>query len=314
MSLNSGANPLLVKTSLDEVLFPQFSAPNMPGFATAENTVVFKQRTTNLAAVQEIEFAGPGKWKAHTEEEDVEEADTVTSNNTTYNIVNWKQDLPIPKEFYDDDQHDTVMQAVAEMGRQARGTRDEEAMAVYGEGFTITTTPDAAYLFSNSHTNLNGDTIDNLETGVLNADNLEVLIRGLFVQKDQRGRHGGHNPAGLLVPPALFKTATVLTESELEPGGPDNDRNYISMVYPGLQVFQSPWLANAYNGITNADTSYFLVSQNHRITRNVREALNTTLVPWQYDKKDRYQYKGRFRETSYAGTWEGTIASTGAGA
>ena len=311
MSLNSGANPLLVKTSLDEVLKPAFNAPNMPGFATAETAPLFRQLGTTLGAVHEIEFAGPGKWKTHAEEEDAEEGDAITGNDKTYSIENWKQDLPIPKEFYDDDQQDTVSTSVADMGRQGRGSRDENAMSVYGEGFTVTATPDAAYLFSASHTNLNGDTIDNLETAAMTADAIEVLVRDLYIQKDQRGRLGGHNPFALLVPPALFKTAMVATESELEPGTPDNDRNYLSMVYPGLQVFQSPWLANAYNGITNADTSYFMVSQNHRITRRIREALNTTLVPWQFDKKDRYMYKGRFRETCYASTWEGTVASNG---
>jgi len=311
MSLNSGANPNLVKTDLDDVLFPAFDAPAMPGFATAENALLFKQKSTTMGAVQEIEFAGPSKWKEHIEEEDVDEASVITDNPTTYNVKNWKQDLPIPKEFYDDDQHDTVTQATADMGRQGRGTRDENAMKVYFEGFTVTTTPDAAYLYSNSHTNLNGNTIDNLETGAMSPDNLELLVRALFLQKDQRGRHGGHNPSALLVPPALFKKATVYTESELEPGGPDNDRNYLSMIYPGLQVFQSPWMANTFNGVTNADTSYFLVGPNHRITRKVREPLNTTLVPWQYDRKDRYIYKGRFREVTYAGTWEGTVASNG---
>lgn len=311
MSVNSGANPNVVKTALDEVLFSSFDALAIPGVASAETEALFKQKTIDRAAAIESEYAGPGKWKKHTEEEDVEEASVLTKNATTYNVNNWKQDLPVPKEFFDDDQHDVVQNSVSDMGRQARNSRDEDCLKIYSGGFATTTTPDAAYLWSNSHTNLNGDTIDNLETGVFNANNFETLVRKLVEMKDQRGRLGGHNPTALLVPPILFPDAQEVTKSELRPYTTDNQLNWLSLIYPGLMVFQSPWVGDTYSGLTS-NAYHYLVGQNHRITRRVREALNTTLVDWQYDKKDRYQYRGRFREVSYAGTWEGAVASTGA--
>lgn len=289
-----------------------YDAPNLPDQATAETEPLFKQKTIDRAAVIESEYAGPGKWKKHTEEEDVEEASAITKNATTYNVNNWKQDLPVPKEFYDDDQHDMVEAAVQDMGRQARNSRDEDSFGIYVKGFDTTTTPDAAYLWSDSHTNLNGDTIDNLETGAFNANNFETLWRKLAEMKDQRGRLGGHNPAALLVPPVLFPDAQETLKSELRPYTTDNQLNWISQIYPGLAIFESPWVGSTYASYSNAQTAHYLVAKNHKITRRVRETLNTTLVDWQYDKKDRYQYKGRFREVTYAGSWEGAVASTGA--
>ena len=185
MSLNSGANPNVVKTALDVLLKQAWDYPVQPGNATAETSILFKQKTVDKGAVIYEEHMGPGKWYTHAEEEDVEEASPRSGNKTTKDVENWKQDLPVPKEFYDDDQHDTVEYDVQVMGREGRNTRDQSALDLYGDGFDGTTTPDAAYLFSDSHTNLNGDTVDNLETGSLSVANLETLFNSLYLQKNQ---------------------------------------------------------------------------------------------------------------------------------
>ena len=312
MSLNSGSNANVVKTSVDEVLFGAYDAPSIPGFATAETPSLFKQSGLDRAAAIELEYAGPGKWNTHAEEEDAEEANVLTGNSTTHNVSNWKQDLSIPKEFYDDDLHEVVNKSVADMGRQAKNTKDENAMGIYVDGFATHTTPDAAYVWSDAHTTLSGVTIDNLSSGAMTPATLETLIRMLVEQKDQRGRLGGHNPAALLVPPILFPDAQEFTKSDLKPNTTDNNLNYVSLIYPGLQVFQSPWVGGTYSSYTNANTAHYLVSTNHSIRRRVRAPLTTTLVDWVYDSKDRYKYRGRFREVCYAATWEGSVASTGA--
>jgi len=311
MSLNSGANPKVVKTAVDEVLFTEYDYPNQPGTATAETAELFKISGISNAAAIELEYGGASKWTKHAEEEDVEEDSVRTANATTHNVENWKKDLPIPKEFYDDDMHDVVNKSVADMGRKARLARDENALDIYGGGFDDHTTPDAGYLWLATHTNLNGDTISNLETGAFTGDNLEILVRSLYEQKDQSGELGGHDPVALLVPPILFPDAQEICKSELKANVTDNNLNYFSMIYPGLKIFQSAWVGSTYNSYTNAQTAYYLVGRGHAIRRKVREAINTTLVSWEYDKKDRWMYKGRYREVAYAGTWEGAVASNG---
>lgn len=302
----------MVKTALDEVLKASYDYPVAVGTGYADTDDLFKISGIENAASIEEEFAGPGKWRTREELGDVEEDEILTGNKTTHSVTEWDKDLPVPKTFYDDEQHDIVNRAVSEMGRQARNSQDENALGIYVGGFATYTTPDSAYIWSNSHTNLNGDTIDNLETGALSVANLEILMNSLYLQKDQRGRLGGHEPVALLVPPALFPDAQEITKSELQANVTDNNLNYFSQIYPGLKVYRSPWISSTYNSYTNANTSYYLVSRNHFIRRRVRESLNTVLVPWQYDAKRRYIYRGAFREVAYASTWEGGAASSGA--
>src|SRR3990167_6719589 len=232
----SGANPSLIKTALDEVLFTVFSKSPAESIASAETPQLFKQSSIDRAAVIEQEFMGPGKWNKNNEDTAPEETTFLASNTTTYNVDEWDQDLPVSKRFFDDDQHETVMRAIRDMGRQARNSRDENALDIYAGGFDATTTPDGAYLFSDSHTNINGDTIDNLSSGAFTPTTFETLVRILVEQKDQRGRLGGHTPDGgaFLVPPILFPDAQEYLKSELKPNSTDNNLNYVSLIYPGF--------------------------------------------------------------------------------
>jgi len=313
MSLNSGLNAKAVKTELDEILDVAYTEPDKRwGFAHADNPILFNIKRIDRAARILAEHMGPGLFEETAEEGEPVEASPRTANKMTVEVKTFAQDLYIPKEFYDDDQHELVQRDVKKLARKARTTQDKKAFdTCYAGGFDTTTTPDGAYLWSNSHTNLNGDTIDNLETGALSPDNLEVLVRKLYEQKDQNGDLGEHGAAALLVPPALMKKALTYTESELEPGTADNDRNYISLRFDGLRVFEQPYVGGTYNDYANADTAYYLVSQEHELTRDIREELNTVMVPWQYDKKRRYVYRAAYREMYYAGTWEGAVASNG---
>jgi len=313
-SLNSGLNDKARKTELDEILFAKYKEPTgMAGFGHADTTDLFNQLRYESGAYIFAEHMGPGKFIRHREEEEVQDTSGRTFNKTTKETKEWKLDLPIPREFYRDDQHAVVKKDVADMARQARNSQDENCFSIYVGGFDSETTADGSYVFANDHTNGNGDTIDNLETGAMSPDNIELLIRKLYEQKDQRGRLGGQVAQALLVPPALMKTARVNTESELEPGTGDNDANYLSLAFNGMRVYQSPWVGSTYASYTNADTSYYVVGQNHFMNRGIREDLFTGFVNWQNDpdKKDRYIYQARYSETAFAGSWQGVIASNG---
>ena len=314
MALDSGLNAMVTKTELDEVLDTSYSEPDTRwGFAHAFTTDLFKQE--NLAegnAFLMAEHMGPGLFESTGENEEPTEASPRTANKMTIEIVDYTKDLPISKDFNVDDKHGVVQQDVRRMGQKAKTTQDKYAFdTCYAGGFDATLTPDAAYLWSDSHTNLNGDTIDNLATGALTPDNLEVLIRKLYEQKDQSGDLGGHGAAALLVPPALMKKALAYTESELEPNVADNNRNYISIRFDSIRVYENPYVGGTFNDYSNANTAYYLVSPEHKLTRKIRQALSTVMVPWQFDKKRRWMYRVDYRETYYAGTWEGAVASTG---
>jgi len=222
--------------------------------------------------------------------------------------LNYAKSVDISKNLMDDDQHSTIDKLVRAMARNARLTKSKNSFNQYNLGFTTVTTNDSVALFSNSHTTLDGQTVDNLETGVLSETNLDTAIQSLINQKTQDGTLGGHEPAVLLVPPALFKTATITTKSELRPGTANNDLNYYSMVYPGLQVFMSPFLGSGYGG---SDTAWFLLSKDHSMTRWVRQGITTDMVPYQNQRNNNYIYKAEYREVVGPISFEGIVGSNG---
>ena len=310
--MNSGLNPDVVKTELDFVFFSEFDLDAQPGFATARDSMVFRQKSTGLGTVRTEEIEGPGAWESHQEEEERTLTSIRAANPKNHEIVNYKKTIPIPQEYFEDDQHDTINESVRKAGIRGRTTQDKFAFDVYVDGFGGNhTTSDGSSLWNNSHTAVNGDSIDNLETGTLTADNLEVLFVSLQTQPSQDGELGGHNPTFLLVPTGLFAEAQEVAKSELKAGTGNNDLNYFSQIYPGLQIFHNPYLTSTYNGATNADTSYYLGSGNHSICRFVRKDITTEMVPPATDLRDRWFYKARYREVVSAISWEGAVASNG---
>jgi len=155
---------------------------------------------------------------------------------------------------------------------------------------------------------MSGGAEDNLETGVLSEANLEVAIRSLTSQLAQDGSLGGHQPAILLVPTALFKTAMEITKSVYRSGTANNDMNYYSEIYPGLVVKTSEYLSAAQGG---SDTAWYLLSRDHGMTRWVRQGLETVLVEPQYSPNGQYVYRCEYREVVGPVTWEGLVASNG---
>jgi len=302
----------VVRTELDEVLFDEFDRGQEPGEVLATDSLFVKQEDTSKGYVIYSERKGPGAFEKHVQEQEVVEKSTLVDNKVTKEVENWKASLPVAIESYEDDQHSVVMEDVREMGSNARLTRDKDTIqTLYAEGFDATTTPDAAYTWSNSHVNVNGDTIDNLETGTLTAANLEIIVKSLRLQKKQDGLLGAHNPAGLLVPVTLFPDAVEITQSELKADSAENNLNFFSKIYPGLVVGSSAFLDSDFNTYTNADTSYYLVSRNHRLVRNIRKGMTTSMIESKYDSKDRMIYKARYREVPSAKTWTGACASNG---
>lgn len=306
--LNGGVAANVVKTALDLVFDAEFDYPGGPYTATAENPLVFMQSSTDKAAVITEQFQGSGYWESRDEQENVPQGSNKVGNQKTFSVTNYSKSIDVSKNFFDDDQHDVVQMMVKNMARNGRLTRDKNAMAVLAGGFATYTTNDGAYIFSDTHTTLNGTTVDNLISGALSESTLETAINALYEQKTQDGTLGGHEPAVLLVPPALFKEAVIFTKSELRPTTANNDLNYVSMIYPGLQVLRSPFLGAGQGG---SDTAWFLLSRNHSLYRWVRQAIQKDIVDYKYQRNNNYIYKAEYRETVGAISYEGMVAALG---
>lgn len=306
--LTTNLNPNVTKTALDAVFFQEFDYPNNPGEATAEDALVFMQDTIDRAAVITEQYKGPGYFTERAEEEDVSSATPRSANQKTSNVINFARSVDISKNFFDDDQHQFVSRMIKDFGRVARVTRDRASFQVWNDSFTTQLSNDGVALFSNSHTTIGGQTVDNLETGALSETNLETSFNSLINQLTQDGTLGGHTPACLLVPTALFKEAMEITKSELRQGTTDNDMNYFSQVYPGLQVKFSPFLAATQGG---SDTAWFLLSRNHSLMRWVRQGVQTSLIDWQFQRNNNYIYKAEYREVVDSISFEGLVGSNG---
>ncbi len=311
--LISGLNPSIVKTAIDDVFMSRFDREREPGEVLATDATFFKQDSTTKSAEITEEYVGSDLFEINEEQEELSDATPRTDNQITHVVNKYAKKMFISDVFFEDDQHSIVNRSIEDFGRKAKLTRDKFAFQqTYGDAFSGATTSDGVALISNSHTNLNGDTIDNLETGTLTPDNLKTLFLSLTIQKDQAGDLGAHNAKGLLVPRTLHDEAMEITKSELVANSAENNLNYFSTIYPGLKVGASAYLDSAFNSLnTNADTSYFLVGEDHGITRWVRRGMKTNLVSPETDERDRWLYKASFREIVAPVTWEGVVGSNG---
>lgn len=309
----SGGVRLTVASGLDEVFDSGYEMDKQPGEVRADDTLFFRQDTTELLAVQYAQSMGPGDFNVTDEDQEVDEATVAVANKTVADVFEFDRDIPIPQRYQEASAYwGTVDSWVNQLGIRGRTSRDKFAFRYsYANPFGVNT-PDGVALGSNAHVSLSGDTIDNLETGVASADNVAVLIRRLRLQKAQDGDLASYHADGLLAGATLHPTLTVIVGSELKPGVTDNDLNYISKVYPGLVVGASEYMDSDYNTAnTHADTTYIAVSRMHKITRAKRVDMSREYVDPMYDRKRRAFYRARFSERVYCGDWGGVAVSDG---
>ncbi len=306
MDQNSAPNLILVKTALDK-LFDQASIEMaVTGKATALDPILFTQDTASNAAVVSSVIGGGGYFGTTTDDVPlIPEANVAAAAAKTSLVYQFIKNLPIARTFMADQQLSAVSKAVRQQALTYGASRDRKAFAAYALGFTTQTTIDGVSVFSNSHINENGDTVDNLETGALTDSNLNIMVNSLRTQLSQTGVILGYEPKALLTPSVLHQTGMSVAKSVLRAGTGNNDLNYFSEMYPGMKVVYSPFL-----DATSA-TAYFLASSTNGMMRAEREAFFTDLVDWKFSANDQYIYKMRAREVVDSIEYSGLVGSTG---
>lgn len=312
MSFNSNLNFNVTRTLLDAVWDQKFNGQEHPGHATALTAELFPVvNATNSRYTQE-EFAGVGAWeKAATNAEEFElpEGTPRVMNTKTTVIAEFDKLIYIPKRFMEDQMHSTYEKMVSNFARRALTARDKNAFGIFRGAGTTTLTADGVAWASASHTTKSGALVSNVTTSALTDTSLKAAIAAMYEQKAMDDEIDGHVPAILLVSAAKFADALELTKSVQQAGTPNNNLNFYSTSFNGMQVMTSPWLGNAAGG---DDDDWFLLSADHSIQRFLRIPTETQLVDYIYDSKNRYAYKGRFREEvdvmSYEGTYIGNVA------
>jgi len=102
MSANSGLNPNVVKTALDDVFNQEFNRMEQPNIATALTSDIFKQMPVDNAAYITEVLAGTGYWKSRAEEQDVASSTPISTDKATYAINNYADSIDISKNMFDD--------------------------------------------------------------------------------------------------------------------------------------------------------------------------------------------------------------------
>ncbi len=303
---NSGPDLILVKTALDKLLDEATIEQAVVGKATATDPLVFTQDTASNAAVNTSVIGGGGYFQQTTDDVAPTAAVNVAAAalRTTL-VVQFKKDLPISRTFMADQQLSAVSKAVRQQSLTWASSQQRNAFSVYANGFTTQTTIDNVALFSNSHVNQNGDTVDNLETGALTDANMNIMVNSLRTQLSQTGVIMGYEPKFLLTPSILHATGMQVNKSVLRAGTGNNDLNYYSEMYPGMKVVYSPFLDST------STTAYFLGSSTNGVYRFERESFFTDLVDWRYNANDMYIYKMRAREAVDSIEYSGLVGSTG---
>ena len=306
MDQNTSPNLNLVKTALDKLFDEATIEQAVTGKALATDPVVFTQDTATSAAVVSTVIGGGGYYDKTLNDVGLNKNATVSSPapKTTL-IAQFKKDLPIARTFMADQQLSAVSKAVKQQSLTWTASQQRNAFGVYSLGFTTQTTIDNVALFSNSHVNANGDTVDNLETGALNDANLNIVINSLRTQLSQTGVVLGYEPKFLLTPSIIHQTGMTVAKSVLRAGTGNNDLNYFSEMYPGMKVVYSPFLDST------STTAYFVGSSTHGVCRFEREAFFTKLVNWDNDLNDQYRYKMRAREEVDSIEYSGLVGSSG---
>lgn len=305
--MNKALSPNVVKTALDKVSFAEFNRSVLPDQASVLDPMLFNQDSADSSAVITEVFGGIPTWEATAEEVALPQRAGRVKDQQTFSVVDYKVSLPITREFMRDNKWGLVAKMVREASEKGVVTRETKGMALFRNGFTTALTNDGAAIFSDSHVTVSGDTVDNKGTVALDDTALNTGLVALMEQKDQAGVVVGRRASVLLVPPALYKQAYILTDSSLRPGTADNDANVYSSKY-GLTLKTSQYLGAAAGG---SDTAWFLIADSHNLYRWVREGFNTDYVGPEYSENDSAFYKMRFAEVFGATQYDGLWGSTG---
>lgn len=309
MALKASTSQNVAHTALDFVFYQKYQDEDKIslGRATAKDTLVFKQDSANSDKVIYDQFGGGGLFAQRTNEEaELQQSSPRVTNNISLTINEFADAVNVPKNFMDDEKHGVVKANIADMARRAKLSQDDQAIDTWALGFTTVMTNDAVAWFSASHTTIDGTTVDNLESGAITPATVETMIITLGRQKNQGGILGHFDSNLLLVPLNLLKDASEIIDSELLAGTGNNNINYLSRKYPGLELKFSPTLDDT------STTAYFLASKEHSCKRWVREDVTTNYIPWDISLNKVGTYQCWFREVVRPISYEGTVGSTGA--
>ena len=231
--------------------------------------------------------------------------DPIQMYDTIYVHLKYTKGFKVSEELVEDDRYNVIKKKPAALAKSCRRTAEFLAAQVLNNAFSSGTGGDAKYLCSTLHPRADGGTAQSnaSSTGItLTEANLNTALLAMRGQLDDKGMKIAVKADTIVVPPALEKTAQILTNSKLRPGTADNDFNY----YEGLlKVISWDWLTSS--------TAWFLLdSSEHELNWFWR-------VQPEFKQDNSFDtgmalYKSRMRCSRGWSDWRGVWGSAGDGA
>lgn len=308
--MTSSLNDKVIQTYLDGVALIRLDEKARPDEARFDDTLVFKQDTTQLGIVKYEQFRGNGAWTNTAELQQPADSNPAYIFDVSLPIQTYQNQVTFSMQFVEDNQaqFDKLADVSNKMVDGYIQEANRQSFAIYRNGFTASASnPNGEAWFSTTHT-IQGGTQSNLLTAKLNTGALNSAIVSLAEQKGQDGLVQGFQANLLVVPSALYQTATVLSDTQLIPGSANNDLNVFMMKY-GIYVKQTPFVSAVTSG--GSDTAWFLMSRQHGGYRVQRDGLRTWLINPQITRNLSYAYGAFFRQAVQWVYWNGAVASNG---
>lgn len=199
--------------------------------------------------------SGFGLFSSKVELEDAASDDILQGPTARTAVVTYAKRNMVSQEAIEDEVADGIIASrLPEMMKAGRATQEVLAHYLLNSGFTAVTTPDGAYLFSDSHTNLSGGTFDNKLTADPSESSLDEARLKLHTMTDDRGLPIVQMVSKIVCPPALTSTFRRLLETEGVVGSAYND---INLVKGMATLIESPYLTS--------DSAWFTFADGHKL-------------------------------------------------
>lgn len=183
-------------------------------------------------------ISGFGYFEETTEGGQVNYEDPVQMYDVTYTHKKYTKGFKVSEEMYDDDLYRIINRKPGQLAIAAKRTAEYQAAQLFNNAFSTTQLGgDGKPLASVGHPRSDGGTAQSNASGsslALSDANLNTAILAFESQLDDKGMKIATEANILLVPRALKKTATVLTQSDGLTQTAYNDMNYSKSL--GLKV------------------------------------------------------------------------------
>lgn len=303
--LHTGLTPETLEEGLREVFSDSYKKELEPSEISSKE--IFNIFSSKKHAEDFQKVSGIGRFTAVGEREVTPSEVREELAKTRFKHSTFRKAIPISFEELDDQLYADMKNSIEELGISARESQEYNRMAVI-RNITTTVGSDGVALASNSHPKKSG-TADNLFTGAVDLAMLKSMVNAMRLQTDYTGKKVGGTPKLFLTSAKNHDEILELTKSKLKAGTPNNDLNYFSEVFPGLQVKWNAYIGSDEGG---SDTGVTLLGSRHKLNLVIRRKIQTWTNPWKTQDDIVTKFNAMYRESVGFADYIGVVHATGA--